>query len=504
MILHRLKGSHYYHPVLMVDVWVGEQGCPTLYACLLHSPHKFTSLRWRTAGNRPILRATIVLADPYCRFTVFATSRMHLQWISGGFSNLQLDIVGLYAIRNSNLKTITRLTVFPNSLAILGESSVLANAQVASLSLFFLLPRLIPAPQALIRTARPERLTPSTGRVMGTLSGNYRDHVNAIAALLHDDKKLDAYSVRFARITRRDTRSDTKNGGAHSDKHEHKNTFPPQVTARTRSPLTFLSVLGCIMSLALLVLSIVKRDGMALLATILLSLLATVIGIGSRWSLELRKRSATRDVLDSDVVIAYPKGSFLIVKCSEEIQRELYFGQEECHYKVGATTYRVLSLVTTLMLMFGVIFLGNASLVLQTSFAGAYLILNAAYWTVAALPSQWYWDLSYFKFELIERPEKNPNFTEALWTAIALTRSTEWVINGRIAPMNSAWRQWLDIAGQIAATGDAGQKHDKGRVILPKWDFQGKLTELIKKEKEAQLNKRNYPTEFSGEELFSV
>lgn len=387
-----------------------------------------------------------------------------------------------------------------NSLAILGESSVLANAQAASLSLYFLLPRLIPAPQALIRTARPERLTPSTGRVMGTLSGNFRDHVNPIAALLHDDKNLDAYSVRFARITRRD---DTSNL---NDIHEHKVDLQPQVTARTRSPLTLLSILGCVMSLALLVLSIVEKDGMALLATILLSLLATVIGIGSRWSLRLRKRTATRDVLDSDVVIAYPKGSFLIVKCSEEIQRELYFGQEECHYQVSTTVYRVLSLITTLMLMVGVIFLGNSGLVLQTSFAAAYLILNAAYWTVAALPPQWNWDLSSFKFELIElgKSETKPTFTEALWIAIALTRSTEWVINGQIAPMNSAWRQWLEIAGQVAVTGEADQKDDKGTVILPKWDFQGKLTDLLKKEKDAQLKKRNYPTEVSGETSFSV
>ena len=48
-----------------------------------------------------------------------------------------------------------------NSLAILGEASVLANAQVSALSLFFLLPRLVPAPQALIRTTRPERLEDS-------------------------------------------------------------------------------------------------------------------------------------------------------------------------------------------------------------------------------------------------------------------------------------------------------------------------------------------------------
>lgn len=339
---------------------------------------------------------------------------------------------------------------------------------------------------------------------MGTLSGNLSDHVNPIANLLHDDKKLDAYSVRFAHITREVSRSGGKNRGEHSNGDEYNPSS--QVTARTRSPLTFLSVLGCIMSVALLVLSVVKKDGMALLATILLSLLATLIGIGSRWSLKLRKRSATRDVLDSDVVIAYPKGSFLIVKCSEDIQRELYFAPEECQYQVGATAYRVISLVTTIMLMFGVIFLGNASLVLQISFAAAYLILNAAYWTVAALPPQWNWDLSCFKFEIIElsTPEEKPNFTAALWTAIALTRSTDWVINGQVAPVNSAWRRWLHEAGQIAASGDAGKKDDKGRVILPTWEFQEKLTDFIKEEKDAQLKKRNYPTEVSAEETLSV
>lgn len=413
---------------------------------------------------------------------------MSLRWITGGFNNLQLDIVGLYAIRNPVLKTITQLTVLSNSLAILGESSVLANAQVASLSLFFLLPRLIPAPQALIRTARPERLKPSTGKVVSTLSGNYREHLNPIAALLHDDKKLDAFSVRFARITREAARSDREDIG-----DEHKHNPSSQVTARTQSPLTSLSVLGCTMSVALLVLSIVKKDGMALISIILLSMLATLIGIGSRWSLELEKRNATREVLDSDVVIAYPKGSFLIVQCSEEIQRELYFGSEECCYKVGATAYRVLSLVTIIMLMFGVIFLGNASLVLQISFAAAYLILNAAYWTVAALPPQWNWDLSCFKFELIEL-HKRDNFTAALWTAIALTRSTEWVINGKIAPVNSAWRRWLAEA-EDAATRDACKKDDSGRAVLPTWEFDQRLTVVIKEEKDAQLKKRKYPTE---------
>jgi len=47
-----------------------------------------------------------------------------------GFEGLQLGIVGF--------------------LTILGEGSVLANAQVSSLSKLFFLPRLLPAPQAFL------------------------------------------------------------------------------------------------------------------------------------------------------------------------------------------------------------------------------------------------------------------------------------------------------------------------------------------------------------------
>ncbi|MCJ1467834.1 hypothetical protein MMC07_006459 [Pseudocyphellaria aurata] len=389
---------------------------------------------------------------------------MLLHWLDGGFNKLQLDIVGF--------------------LAILGESSVLVNAQVSTLSSLFLLPRLIPAPQALIRTARPERLAPSTGRVAGSKSGLVVDTVNHVAHLLHDWNGLPAYSVRCQRVTR--------------------DTDKPGVTARILGPLTFLSILGCLMSTALLVLSIIERDGMALLATILLSLVSTLIGIGSGWSLILKQRLATRKVPESDVVIVYPNGSYLIVKCSEEIARELYFAPEECIYRVEPTTYRVLSLIATIMLMFGVICLGNAGLTLQVCFAAAYLILNAAYWTVAALPQQWNWDLSCFCVQTIPyytseengtreengaskedfTGEKSKSFTMALWKAIAITQSTEWVINARRAPQNDAWRRWLKEAGSMANTGHKTETDKAGRNLLPDWDFDKALTSCLEESAE--------------------
>jgi hypothetical protein len=77
---------------------------------------------------------------------------------------LQLDIVGF--------------------LAILGEGSVLANAQVSTLSRWIFLPRLIPAPQALMRPTRPIRLEPVPGHVTGIVSGNNRDNINHIGNIV--------------------------------------------------------------------------------------------------------------------------------------------------------------------------------------------------------------------------------------------------------------------------------------------------------------------------------
>jgi len=83
------------------------------------------------------------------------------------FQNLQqfqLDIVGF--------------------LAILGEGSVLANAQVASLSKVTFLPRLLPAPQALMKPSRNSVLPHANGMATAVKSGNHRAYVNHVGHVL--------------------------------------------------------------------------------------------------------------------------------------------------------------------------------------------------------------------------------------------------------------------------------------------------------------------------------
>ncbi|KAL9121941.1 MAG: hypothetical protein Q9187_001505 [Circinaria calcarea] len=334
---------------------------------------------------------------------------------------------------------------------------------------FTFLPRLVPAPQALIRTSRPERLEPSSGKVVGSHSGNVKQQINHVAHILHNDKSLSEFSVRCVQVK--------------------KNLDMPPVKASSKGPLTWLSILGFLLSIALVILSVKEQDPFALIATVLLSFLSTIIGIGSKWSLELPKRRATRPVPESDVIICYPHGAFLIVKCEEAIARELYWAREKCNYMVGVEVYRFISLVGTLMLMFGVIALANAKLTLQIAFAAAYIILNAAYWVVAALPQRLHWDLSSYETQeedFVKLDGGNENFTAALWEAIAITRSVDWVKNADIAPLSKEWKEWLNKAEEMAGLPRGKKDPETNATTLPYWDCQAALTEFLKPDNAAK------------------
>nr|OQO05992.1 hypothetical protein B0A51_18213 [Rachicladosporium sp. CCFEE 5018] len=356
------------------------------------------------------------------------------------FGDFQLDIVGF--------------------LAVLGEGSILSVAQVSALSRLFYIPRLLPASQALLRPTRPNSLPPTAASVTAVHTGNYKDHLHHVAhVLLSMDSGEDepAFTVRCVSVTKTPkktkppTRVDTWFRGTPT-RRETVSKSPtyenlPVVKSTAAGPLTYVTLLGALLSLSLFIISICLGDGMSLLATILLSLLSTLVGFSNKWTLQLPKRPHGSEKEDGDVVIHYPNGSYLIVKCEEEVARELFFAPEEINYRISsATIYRLISLLGTLMLMLGIVFLANAKLQLQFCWAGAYIILNAAHWAAAAVPQRLHWDLSCYEVleHSVEEGPKNENFTEALWKAIVFTQSTAWVQLGkRAAPQTEVWDKWL-------------------------------------------------------------
>ncbi|KAH7384274.1 hypothetical protein DE146DRAFT_221667 [Phaeosphaeria sp. MPI-PUGE-AT-0046c] len=369
------------------------------------------------------------------------------------FENFQLDIVGF--------------------LAILGEGSVLVNAQVSTLSRWIFLPRLIPAPQALMRPTRPLVLEPVAGHVSGIFSGNYRDNINHIGNIVCDANNLEAFSVRVVRI---------------------KRVGEQPMKSKTLAPLTFVLFIGFSLSAFLLGFSIHQRDGMSILATCLLSFLSTLIGLANKWDLKLPMRKIkSGKVPRGDVVIRYPKGSFLVVRCDEDVARELYFAPAQIDYLLKhAPAYRMLSLIGTVMLMGGVICLANAQIQVQLAWAGAYMVLGSAYWTVAALPGKLHWDTSCYQVtnECLSDsdmntkgyPSKNSTFTQALWRAIVVAKNTTWVTKSDACPDTKAWQEWL-FAAQACSKDVRLAAEEKLPGVktweVPEWDPQAALLELL-------------------------
>jgi hypothetical protein len=279
------------------------------------------------------------------------------------------------------------------------------------------------------------------------------------------------------------------------------------VKAKAFGPLWIVALIGFTLSCILLALSIWQRDGFSFIAVIALSAVSSIVGIGNKWTLNLPKRKNQNLVTPpGNVVIRYPKGSFLVIQCHEDVARELYFAPESIDYLIAQSwKYRMISLVGTFLLMVGVIALSNASTYLQIGFAGSYMFLNASYWVVAALPAKVHWDMSCFEVidQAFEEDEKsefrtpsqgkveafvdyNDTFTRALFKVIVATKDIGWIKRSAAAPATKAWDDWLQYAKAHAETAtskfveSSRGKNIKTWQLPPKWDPQDELNKLIK------------------------
>ncbi|KAG6246364.1 hypothetical protein E4U23_004693 [Claviceps purpurea] len=510
-----------------------------------------------------------------------------------------------------NVKSAWSLDVV-NLLVVIGESAIAEHAQAITASLPGMLPRILPAPQALLKPSRPTRMPETHARMTGVYSGTTLDSVGFFANIItpldtlppfsfkvleirHSDatteaqfasasavpetaittlagrrvqalavgmgrfaKKLVAEAAAVARTGRARSRNDdndnsrekqagilddaeelndsSTSGGTrhhhhgrakqpHQDEesgppiaapsprrqptvqfqHQHEilsNTattlpdtpsyvFPPHrrstireraqdlltsptvavggtrpaVPAKLFSPVHILSILSCLLSIAILTTAILRRDGTAILAISLLSLASTVVGYASFWRPILMKRKHTNQVPRGDVLIRTREGAFVLVHCSEEVARELYSGTEECEYYVGGNTYRALMALGTMLLMLSVVLLGNCTWELKVFIGASYIVLNGLYWGLGMIPRAYFWDLSRYEWvdvtprdaldahkvtQVGDQREGHPSFTRTLWFAIRETRLTGWVERSGAAPSTEQWRKWLREAEEAA------------------------------------------------------
>lgn len=234
---------------------------------------------------------------------------------------------------------------------------------------------------------------------------------------------------------------------------------------------------------------------MALLATISLSLLSTITGIANKWQPTPNDPKPDPNSPPGDVIIQYPQGAFIIVRCSEQTARYLYFNRSErCNYMIRSTAvYRELSLVSTLLLMAGVISLANATIELQTAFAASYMLINIFYWIGAALPPAHHWDLSRLKLTHVELRGGAPprdakiqdvpqTYTEALWKTIAATGTKTWLVSTDWAPKTEAWSEWLREAEDAAQAEPMRESWEGDKEIwkIRNWDSRNALSTILR------------------------
>lgn len=436
-------------------------------------------------------------------------------------------------------------------LAVIGESSMEDHAQPITASVLCLLPRILPAPQALLKSKRPSRLPIYSAQMVGVHNGVALDSVGFFANIIHPLDDQVPYSFKVLEIKHRDDvflgkpprkgswhgrlwklwlgkkktaapkpslnrppsehespegnrREGTK--GVRFDEDVEKGDYPPEPTMGIKrrrtakekvtdfianptltptsrpavppawsSPVHVATVASFVLTMLIVGLTAYWKDGNALIAIFIISLQASLAGYASWWRPRLMVRPPhTTNVPPGDMMIRTREGAFLLIRCTEEVARELYTGTEDCEYHVGPKTYRFLMAMATMLLMIGVVLLGNTRLEAQVLISGSYIVLNGAYWLLGMLPRRYFWDLSRYVWEDVTPEDaKNshkmvdasadiygvegyPSFTRTLWYAIRETESTGWVERSGAAPSTSQWRRWLREAGENA------RKHNRG------------------------------------------
>lgn len=277
----------------------------------------------------------------------------------------------------------------------------------------------------------------------------------------------------------------------------------PAVPARLFSPIHLLGVASFFLSVAIVGCAIKWEDGNAILAITGVSLMSTVTGFASFWRPLLMSRRTRNEVPQGDVMIRTREGAFILVRCTEDVARELYSGTEECQYYVNGNVYRLLMAIGTVLLMMSVVLLGNCTWNSQVFIGGSYIVLNGAYWGLGMLPRSYFWDLSRYEWtdatpsdaqeahEITndsDEQEGHPSFTRTLWFAIRETKRTGWVQLSGAAPGTERWKAWLKEAEANARRGHRG------------WNAVERKNEIMRSKKGAergQIQTREAPTQES-------
>lgn len=347
-------------------------------------------------------------------------------------------------------------------LAVTGEGFIHEHAQAITSSAICVVPRIMPAPQALMRPWRPVSLPSEPARVTGVYTGVVLESLGFFANIIHPLDFLRPYEFKVLEVRHRQrlrddfelrpveqrrptTPSQRSNetqdadeleaaagrpSGSDVEQHGQQPTsglgrratfrenvadlvsnapslhgaLPDQSEPKSHafqlsSPIHIVAVFSFLLTIGLIVAAAHWRDGTAILAIILVSFATSTIGYGAWWrSLTVRARLTATASSPGDMVIRTREGAFLLIKCTEQIASELYSGVEECEYVASGRRYRIVMILGAILIMPAVILFGNCTFNMQALVGASYMMLNIIYWSLGLVPKRYYWDLSRYEW----------------------------------------------------------------------------------------------------------
>ncbi|KAL5598630.1 hypothetical protein BROUX41_003447 [Berkeleyomyces rouxiae] len=408
-------------------------------------------------------------------------------------------------------------------LAIIGEQSMADHAPAITATRWCYLPRLLPAPQAFLRPTRPTSLPHVEVQGIGVSSGVQLTSISVFADSLLGTSVTDmdryafhAVSIRHTPRVREQltpgTKTMSRDGGAESSsvdpeqrdvesggrsaeqrrralasfaaggrngyslkpsqKQEAQLTIEavkdnkllfPVLRTKPGSPLRILTHASFLMTIGALVAAILWKDGMGVIAIVIVGLSSSLMGFASAWVPQTTTLPYNDRLPSGDFVLTTRTGAFVYVECEEPVARELFSGTLECKYYVGTKTYQALMATATVLIMISVIFLGNCIWQMKVLTGAFYIVLNLAYWLSSMSSINNFWDLSRYETKLwddaycqefkgIHPNTEDKCFTKAVWEAIRASGKTEWA--RQVLPKHKGWDMWLAEANEMLKAGN--------------------------------------------------
>jgi len=125
------------------------------------------------------------------------------------------------------------------------------------------------------------------------------------------------------------------------------------VPANKLSPPHILSFLSFLVTWGLFTAACILHDGTAALGIAVLALQSSVCCAAWLWQPVLAIRRPNPEDLPGDIAIRTRGGAFVIVRCNEDVARQLYVGEEIAKYYLHPDLAKIMTGLATVLLMVG-------------------------------------------------------------------------------------------------------------------------------------------------------